>query len=361
MALASLALVTMVSGAMAATKLRAPLSVDLLKPRVALTPAAKAAPDEKIDLSRQRQTLEHLDHRMTLIEQTLNRIRLPKAGGTRGRPKNVKADREALRRIVLPENATKRQIRDYIRRINDVGRTQYGYFPDDPYEEMFRKIGADALDILLEELDRLKGVVYWDGIKICNELAGEQHKALVLKQLRVPRHSYLMGAITRNGWEIDAKPIILERLRSGKEFVDPDWIRVIASFQDPDTVPDLRRYLRRGSNPRSTHEAIKEFAGDLTEDVAIAWRRARTRSRPELNTATLAMTYGHLDALECAMKAFEPNRDSYHDGLVQSRVRACIGRAGTNAEVLAWFKTHRDKLVFDKAARKWRVPEEDVE
>ncbi len=206
----------------------------------------------------------------------------------------TKVNSKELEKIILPENPTKNQILEYIRKICIASAKQKSYSSNDPQVSMLIQIGHENLELLLAaNFD--KGVDLY-AITAILFLVQPEDKKLILEYL--PYKKYLVKVVTQNGWEKDAKSILYNGLKQMPPYLPTEWIQAIANLHDPSIYEDLKRYLILGSNKKWTYEAIKTLPGINLEDTVIqAWKNTKHGSWDRKSFAPIAFKYGQEDAL----------------------------------------------------------------
>jgi len=269
----------------------------------------------------------------------------------------VKADREALSKIALPQNATKEQVTEYINSILIAMRTQNSFdIKSDPQAAMFARVGASNLDALLDARSNLStgsGPARYIDLAI-TQLVRPEDKDFILQAL--PSQHQLADVVLNQGWQVDARYILIAGL-SGDERNLPDaWIKAIASLQDPATYAALKAYFLRCNNPVSTFAAIRNLPGiELSDTVDVAWKRAKGEPFPAANMCGIAAEFGHLDALDMAATFLRTSQHAYDRNAGRDVLKKFTPAAGDDAALLAWFDANRGKLAFDAQSKKFVI------
>jgi len=266
-------------------------------------------------------------------------------------------DLKALREIKLPENPTKDQVKEYISKIAAASRNQNTFSSDDQQVNMLIGVGPENLDLLIQAARRQGPASYYI-VPAIVRLAREEDKKRILEAL--PYTHDLVEVVLNRGWEEDAREILLAELRGGPQYLPPQWIQALANLRDPNTYQDLKNFLINGGNRYSTYEAIKDLPGiDLTQAVAGAWKAAKGEGRWEAPyMAPAALEYGQKDALEFVINSLgRSDRDAGYVQEARQLIMQYTDARGSNEEIRKWFAANKDKLVFDPAARKYRVQE----
>ena len=266
---------------------------------------------------------------------------------------------EKLGSILFPDDPTEDKVRRYIRDVITASPQQNMFTDSDPQVSMLTTVGTEYLPLLIEALGRTGGMNDYHLVRAIVDLADERSKALILDAL--PIHHELIQAVIRNGWEHDARDILVDELRSAHQYLPTEWLKAVAALEDPETYPLLREFFIEGRNRHSSFEAIRHLPiEDMEEAVAEAWRRSRYEHAYEREgMARIAVEYGHMDALEALIEGLSVDDES---GAWRAREnRAAILRVvdfrGSNAALADWFEQNRERLVFDEDAREFRVAE----
>jgi len=270
------------------------------------------------------------------------------------------SDRDHLKGIDLPANATKEQAREYVAKILRVASHNGSYSADDPEVELLERVGPANVDVLIEPLVNvqiLNGDIYL--VEALRALVAEEHKDLILTSL--PSAQELVKVVLARGWTVDAAPILLERLADRRAWTNtslpPEWIEAVASLKRPDSYKDLKTYFYYGLNRYDTWKQIRGLPGmDLTAEVERLWPWARKLDDKwvRVEVAAVAAHYGHLDALQVLFEdpQYWPASEviesvtPYHDD----------SRDAERAK--RWFELNRDRLVFDPAKGTYGVADQ---
>ena len=264
-------------------------------------------------------------------------------------------DMEALSKIQLRDNATKREVRDYVQRIFQASRDQRSYFASDPQVGMLKEVGPGNVDVLIEVArDGLGWTNY--AVYALEDLVNDTHRHRILSVL--PRQRRLVRVVVAKGWEDDAREILINGLRNYTGYLPSQWISAVASFHSPSTYDVLIDYFVNGWNRHVTYGIIKGLPGiDLTKALPKAWESARTSGRKyEIGSLTQsAIAVGYRPALDYVIDTLDDN-----DGVPRTlyRARAVALRYldvhGSNEEIRDWYRENRDQLQFDPADKKFK-------
>jgi len=257
-----------------------------------------------------------------------------------------------LSEVKLPENATPKEVREYILKIHELSSGQRRWSSNDPQVGMLAAVGPENLEVLIQTAQQGR---YYTPYAV-KAIAGPEHKELILKNLAAM--TTLVDVVAKYGWEDDARETLLAELKY-RERLPSAWIRTVAGFEDPETYPDLLAYFENSSGPGSVYESIKNLDGiDLEEAVPKAWKKAKYSeySYRGWQMTPIAMEYGVLDALDAAGLLLLGN-DEYSDHYKQkarTAVRRHVGEFGTDEDFVAWVEANKGSITFDAETKTFK-------
>ena len=264
------------------------------------------------------------------------------------------ADLEKLDKISLPENPSKDQVKEYLRKISMASANQRSYSESDPQVFMLAKIGNKNLELLLQT--SLTHQVEFYAIPAIARLAQPKDKKLILKYL--PFKKELVKVVIQKGWEEDAKPILYNELRQIPDYLPTEWIRAIANLQEQCIYKDLKQYLIYGSNKSWTYDAIKMLPGIELEDAVIqAWENVKREDQWSRNSfAPIALEYGQSDALSVIIDSLDSSPND-HNAVRSPRkyILQYTYASGSNNDMRTWYNKNKSNLYFDKGKMKYIV------
>jgi hypothetical protein len=268
--------------------------------------------------------------------------------------KKDKPDLELLSKILLPNNPTEHQVRDYINAISLASRNQQNYQASDPQVAMLLEVGHKNIDELLLAA---RGTDFSQTyiIAAIKALAKNEDKEKIIAALE--ERPKLVEVITAKGWAHDAQGILIKKLHDNPNYLPYEWIAAIASLQNPATYDDLTNYFMNGSNRRSTYKYIARLPGiDLTQAAPIAWERARGDKYEVVDLTEAALSAGYLPALDFVFETLDNNNNLRPS---QYSPRALIFQftaiQGSNEELKKWYETNRAGLHFDAGLKRFAV------
>jgi len=266
-------------------------------------------------------------------------------------------DLEKLKKVVLPRDPTKEQVREYLGEIRRISSGQTVFGSNDPQVRMIAGIGAENVDVLLEFIGTGEFLFY--AMPALKVMVRPEHKELILEHL--PMQPELVEVIVQQGWVEDAKDILIHGIHTRVDYLPVEWIDAVAQFKDPGTYDDLKWYLIHSYEPERVYEAIKDLPGmDLKETVQKGWQLKRYAPYGSFEMAKVAVRFGNVEALgELIATAADPTAQEWHSRQARRLVWRLTGEAGTGAHLTEWFKSNKDKLVFDPQAGVFSVKTEE--
>ncbi len=261
------------------------------------------------------------------------------------------ANLEELDAISLPENPSKDQIKEYIRKIGIASAKQNSYSDSDPQVFMLSKIGNSNLELLLNANLNRQGDFYV--IPAVIQLTEKKDKELILKYL--PFKKDLVKVVTQKGWEEDAKVILYNELRQIPHYLPTEWIRAIANLQETCVYEDLKQYLILGSNKSWTYETIKMLPSIELEDAVFeAWQNAKREKWSRNSFAPIALAHGQIDAFPIIIESLDSSPNN-HDAVRHPRkhILQYTYAKGSNDDLRNWYNENKNNLKFDKEKRKY--------
>ncbi len=284
-----------------------------------------------------------------------------RGAGEQHTPKRDAPDLDALLRIRLPPDASKRQVREYVHRILAASRNQRSYLASDPQVGMLMEVGPQNVDVLIEVArDGVPWARY--AVEAIKSLATEAHKPAILAAL--PQQKRLSAVVYSKGWSEDAREILLQGMRNYSGYLPSEWLRAVASFRDPGTYDLLKAYMINGWNRHSTYRIIRTLPGiDLWRALPQAWENARTSGRKyevaDLTADTVGT--GYMPALRFVVGTLDGNH-GLSPGTYKPReiVERYLEIDGDNTTIRDWFEAHHDELVFDRRTGKYRLKTADA-
>jgi len=259
--------------------------------------------------------------------------------------KTAKDNMEKLSALKLSPNASRAEVKDYIRKIHEISSDQSRSSWDDPQVGMLAAVGPENLDLLLEGAERHDSY----SVQAIKRIAGEEHKELILKYLSVlPR---LAGVVVNFGWQEDARDILLAGLQTDG-YLPSEWVSVVAGFEDPETYSALIGYFVNGRSRAQTYRIIKNLPGiELNGAVPKVWAKTKYSSNAYecRSMIPVAMEHGILDALGAAGKLLlgnEDNSERYQEK-ARTAIQRHVGEFETDGAFVAWLNANKGTIRFD--------------
>ena len=289
-----------------------------------------------------------------------------KASGRSFEPQAVNLD--TLEKIMLPPNATRSQVRDYIAAIIAASQGVEGSIDEhDPQVGMLEAVGAENLDLLAAAARNTHNYYLNRAI---DHLAQPDQKVMIIADL--PTNTDLLAIIVHHGWQVDARDELIAGLEANKgdpnaprpgdqafSYIGTGWIQAVAGFQDPATYPALREYFVNHAD-QPTYQALKTLPGfDSAGALKDAWAKAQAPGREMWrvgNLLPLAAQAGYPDVPASLLKLLSDKngRYPYPHQVARRLARLYTPAVGkTDDELAAWFKTNGANLVFDPAQKKY--------
>jgi hypothetical protein len=273
-------------------------------------------------------------------------------------------DLEALRKIELPAKPTREEVREYVRRIVAASAGQNFASSTDPQVAMLRQVGPENLDVLLDTLRYPRAHMGMGDTYITQAVEGlarREHKEEILDYL--PIVPELASIVVRYGWAQDARETLLAGLKYPTRYIPHEWLQAVANLGDEEALEALKAHFVVGRNRETTFKILRMTPGigDLDALVADAWDRARAEGGDEaLDTAQVAVGYGHEDALDLLIQFLASGYDSRGSApFVRQAVLMHTEARGTAEGLVDWYRENKDRLQWDPDARRFRVRPED--
>ncbi len=259
---------------------------------------------------------------------------------------------QAMTGLKLPRRASKDQVRAYVQKIADLSQRNIRAEFSHPQYAMLERVGPQNVDVLLEHLNsQEQGTIHYYMRYTIQKLVREEHKSLILRWLELEHE--LIPVVLQQGWQEDAKPILVKRLAEHPRLVPTEWIDAVVRLQDPDTYEALRWYLVNGVNNAFTYESIRTLPGiQLDEAVAGLWQKTESWTgrdasfRPKI--AAIATYHGVVDALGFAVDSLGKEWGRRYTvetprGVILKHTEA----RGSDEELREWWTQNKDVIVFD--------------
>ena len=271
-------------------------------------------------------------------------------------------DLQALRKIQLPHEPTRDEVREYVKRIVAVSARQNFASSTDPQVSMLRRVGSENLDILLDaHRHAWRSMARTYITYAIKGLAKREHKEEILDYL--PLEPELVSVVLRYGWAADARDVLLSELTAPGKYIPQEWLQAVAGLGDAEALDSLKTYFVEGRNRDNIFEVLRMTPGigDLDGLVAQAWERAKAQGGDEaLDTAQVAVGYGHEDALALLMRFLAAGHDPRGSApFVRRSLLLHTEARGTSEQLVQWYQQNKDRLRWDRDTDKFRVRAEE--
>lgn len=273
--------------------------------------------------------------------------------------------------IKLAELPTREQVREYVVAIVRTGDRLKRIRNTDPQVKKLQQVPPEHFDVMLgADLRLMRGHGY-----IRYAITGEhakKHKAAIIAA--AGHESWLVSIVVQNKWTKEAAPIFVKAVNDDPMNVSTTLIRYAITADGPAVRDALIERLIAGDNRSSTYSYLKQIPGDpleLDTAVALAWERvshdpAMANERRRL--LHYAMQHGQHDAVDDSVNMYrayaarltnpklsKASRDSTAR-LLRSRVVDHFDYDGELEEFYSWYDRVKDRVQWDRAARKYCVP-----
>ena len=257
-----------------------------------------------------------------------------------------------LKKIKLPPNATKKQTEKYIDEILVVSKTQNAFSNDDIQAGMLGKVDHKYLPSLINRMTNNNSLWNFHISLAIVSLVKETDKKLILKMLYY--HPKLIDAVVKFGWEEDVRNIIFDKIKVSNS-LPVNWIICAGQLAKPENYDTLTGFFIRTYNRGYMYNAIKDLPGiELNNAVAEIWRTNKDTGWSKKQCALIAADFGYLEALEAVIE-LRNDRNRYFHRIAYDKMYSLTGQRASYAGLKKWFAANKDKLVFDKKAKRYNI------
>jgi hypothetical protein len=266
-----------------------------------------------------------------------------------------KGDIKKLRALKLPKDATKEEVEKYLHSIAEASQGQNSFSTEDYQVFLITQLGTSNVKYLIEFIKFNPHLLRLHFGYAITQMVRTEHKELILENLKAL--PVLSEVILRNGWAEDAKDILLDVLKNGYADLPSKWIEAVASLNDPATYDSLKKYFIKHNNRGSTFKSIQHLPGiELDEAVAEAWKMRGMHEWERRSMAKIALEYGHVDALEMLLQYINlKTTNSWEVQDISKKLFMYVDQSGSSKEIYEWVKTNREKIIFDKKEKKYKL------
>ncbi len=326
--------------------------------------AEEKSPDDADDASEQEQPSEaDLRKKMRELELELQAARnkfQEKANEQRDKVKNNAL--EALEDIKLAKNPTRKQCEEYVAELRKACAGRRSFSSSDPATKKLKELPAEHYDLLVTEMANNTSLRYYANYAM-RDMDPEQLRERFVKS--IDQNPNNIGIIVMHGWVEDVRPTIIEHISAADGSVSPAWFQAAVELDEPKLYPKLHEIAtqsRYASQFINMLEMLPDY--DLAHTVEVCWKRAREGklSVSYSTFAAKAASYGNVDALGALIdtlrtsSSYMSHSSSYN--MRRTNVLRYIDYRGSNTDIQQWYKTNKDKLVFDRLRQRFIVPED---
>ena len=256
---------------------------------------------------------------------------------------------EDIHQIVLPENPSERDLITYVDRIVASTEKANTRGVDDLPVKKLMAVGPDHINLLL---DRCHDSYTQSAI---SRMIEPKHKDLFLSYLA--ECSDLACIVNEQGWQEEAKPILLDGLRKRPSYLHPCWIQAVALLEDTNTYADLKMYFLSTYHKQNALRIIQKLPGmDLSNEVARIWKQSKYDDASALSEIIpIALAYNHPDALTIAVQFLREGdlNDSHRRRIVQAIKDFTDAPTASDRQIIEWYEKNKTILVFDPMVKKF--------
>lgn len=285
-------------------------------------------------------------------------------------PKHAKK----LDEIVLPKNPTREQCKAYLKELDALVQNKRMFSDDDEEVEKLKAIPAEHIDLVFGLLDSGFGLDFYAECAI-DEIDPKTIRKTIVKHL--DENPANISIIVMYGWVQDAKPVIMNKLKTAEGDSSPAWYQAFVELAEPKHYARLHDIAVGSRHAADYIELLKTLPDyDLTATIDACWEKRSTgrdfhdfdpfysHHDPETQLAVHAAAIGKTDALAFLIDRLQntgPNRfGGNREDINQTRlgVTRFIPFRGTNEEIKDWYKANKDQLIFDEFQKRYVVEED---
>lgn len=276
-----------------------------------------------------------------------------------------KVQKEAIKKldeIKLPKNPTRKQCEDFIADLRQACEGRRSLTHNDPVTQKLKEVPVEHLDLLLTEMANRTSLRYYTNYVIRDIDPDKLRKRFVESINEKPDN---IGVIVMHGWSQDVRPAIIDHLNSADGSINAAWFQAAVEIDEPSLYPKLHELTiqsRQASQFITMLEMLPDY--DLSHTIDVCWDRAR-QGKLSVNYSTFAAkaaAHGNVDALGVLVDQLRSSSSytssSSFFNTRRTNVLRFIDYRGSNQEIRAWFKTNKDKLVFDHLTKRFVLPED---
>lgn len=330
------------------------------KPKTADAETREEAGDQQKE---KQPTEEELRRRMNELEQELREAREAfQQRMQKERQKVEKVEHKKVDDIVLPENPTREQSEAYVAELREAAKNKRSFSSADPIVDKLKQLPEEHYDLLMTEMANRSTLRYFANYAI-RGIDPEVMRKRFVETLKDNENN--IGVIVMNGWTLDVRQVVLDKVRSADASLTPAWFQAAVEVAEPDLYPKLHEITigsRYASQYLNMLRALPDY--DLGHTVNVCWKRASEGklSVSSSSFAPLAAELGNIDALGILIEQLRTSSSYFVSAstynIRRTNVLRHIDFRGSNTEIQEWFNENRDRLEFDHLRKRFFLPDE---
>lgn len=304
-----------------------------------------------------------LRKKMRELEQELQDARNKFQQQANQQREKVKKDAlKALDDIKLPKNPTRKQCEEFVAELRKACEGRRSFSSSDPATKKLKELPADHFDLLVTEMANRTSLRYYANYAM-RDIDPEKLRERFVSTLDDNPNN--IGVIVMQGWCEDVRPAIVKYMQTADGSISPAWFQAAVELDEPSLYPKLHEVTtqsRYAGQFISMLEMLPDY--DLAHTIDACWRRAKEGklSVSYSTFAAKAAAYGNVDALGSLVdqlrssSSYMSHSSSYN--VRRTNVLRLIDYRGSNTDIQSWYKTNKDKLVFDQLRKRFVMPED---
>ncbi len=272
---------------------------------------------------------------------------------------------QAIDAVTLPDKPTREQCEKYLAQLRELSAQRC--WDTSNYGEVtkLKAVPIEHLDLLATEIINESQLGYYANY-LLSQIDPETYRESVIAHLQQRPNN--IWFVAQNGWFKLAKGTILERLNDADAKTSPAWFQAFTEVAQPEHYRKLHE-IAIESPHIATFIALLETLPDydLSQTIRVAWENMKQESGSFANLpreASIAFSFyaaqtGEIEALAMLIDQLD-GIETTRNGIDNDRLRVnrCIDFRGSNKEILVWFASNRDKLLFDHHRKRFVVPDQ---
>lgn len=321
--------------------------------------SAKPAVDEPAE---EELTEAELRQKMRDLEQQLRDTRTQFQQKANEQREKVKKNAQPnLNDIVLPENPSRDQCKEYVSKLRKACEGRRSFSSNDPATIKLKALPTQHADLLIAEISNRTSLRIYANYAM-RDIDPEDLRERFVQTLDENPNN--IGIIVMHGWVEDVRPAVVEHINNADGTVMPSWFQAAVELDDPTLYPKLHeittqsRYAIQFINML---EMLPDY--DLAHTVDVCWQRARDGKLAISQTsfAGKAAAFGNVDALGSLISQLR-HSTSYmsHSSSYNARrtnILRYIDYRGSNKDIQKWYADNKEELVFDHRRQRFILPE----